>query len=267
MTEIHQIESRIRAIEARVANLASLGSSNSPAGAPLGFGLALEAAKAEAPATIDPNSGSTASSHSSSTTLPGTALPGAPGTTLPGTSLPFPVSTTLPISTTPLAAPTISPATPIAGTSQTTGLTPATKLPGSYGRLEPPAALVPYGNGRVPTTALEPVGNTGHRLYEPAAQALTTLINDAKADGVTVGITDSYRPLAVQERLAKEKGLYSKGGLAATPGTSNHGWGVATDLKLDNDALIWMRKNAWRYGFVEDVPREPWHWTYRPDEK
>ncbi len=25
-----------------------------------------------------------------------------------------------------------------------------------------------------------------------------------------------------------------------------------------------MRENGWRNGFVEDVPREPWHWTYRP---
>jgi len=40
---------------------------------------------------------------------------------------------------------------------------------------------------------------------------------------------------------------------------------MATDLRLDGEALAWMRDNAWQYGFVEDVPREPWHWTYRPD--
>ena len=123
-----------------------------------------------------------------------------------------------------------------------------------------------YGNGRVPAGALAPVGDTGHRLYEPAAVALESLIDDAAAAGVEVGITDSYRSYAAQQDLAERKGLYSQGGLAARPGTSNHGWGVATDLRLDGAALSWMRENAWRYGFVEDVPREPWHWTYRPDQ-
>jgi LAS superfamily LD-carboxypeptidase LdcB len=51
--------------------------------------------------------------------------------------------------------------------------------------------------------------------------------------------------------------------LAATPGTSNHGWGLSVDLDLDATAQAWMRQNGARYGFVEDVPREPWHWTFR----
>lgn len=144
-------------------------------------------------------------------------------------------------------------------------LTPAVqKTPGAYGPLTPPAELVVYGNGAVPSEALAPVGDTNHRLWAPAANGLTALMEDAAADGIDIGITDSYRPLAVQERLAREKGLYSQGGLAAVPGTSNHGWGMATDLDLDQPALDWMRENGWRYGFVEDVPREPWHWTYRP---
>lgn len=144
-------------------------------------------------------------------------------------------------------------------------LTPAVqKSPGSYGPLAPPPELVVFGNGAVPAAALAPVGDTEHRLWAPAANGLSALMDDAAAEGIDIGITDSYRPLAVQERLAREKGLYSQGGLAAVPGTSNHGWGVATDLDLDGPALEWMRENGWRYGFVEDVPREPWHWTYRP---
>jgi len=144
-------------------------------------------------------------------------------------------------------------------------LTPAIqKSPGAYGSLAPPAELVQYGNGTVPSSALAPVADTGHRLWAPAANGLTALIEDAAAQGVTIGITDSYRPIEAQERVAREKGLYNQGGLAAVPGTSNHGWGVATDLDLDGPAVEWMRTNAWRYGFVEDVPREPWHWTYRP---
>jgi LAS superfamily LD-carboxypeptidase LdcB len=152
-----------------------------------------------------------------------------------------------------------------AGATSDRLLTPAIqKSPGSYGSLAPPPELVQYGNGTVPSSALAPVADTGHRLWAPAANGLTAMIEDAAAEDITIGITDSYRPIEVQERLAREKGLYNQGGLAAVPGTSNHGWGVATDLDLDAPAIEWMRTNAWRYGFVEDVPREPWHWTYRP---
>jgi len=127
-----------------------------------------------------------------------------------------------------------------------------------------PVDLAAYGNGKIPPNALHPVGTTGHKLWAPAADSLTTLIADAKRAGVTIGITDSYRPYAEQVDLAKRKGLYSQGGLAAKPGTSDHGWGLAVDLDLDSKAQAWMRANAGRYGFVEDTPREPWHWAYTP---
>jgi LAS superfamily LD-carboxypeptidase LdcB len=81
---------------------------------------------------------------------------------------------------------------------------------------------------------------------------------------VTVGITDSYRSYDEQVDLAKRKGLYSQGGLAAQPGTSDHGWGMAADLDLNAKALSWMRANGEKYGFDENVPRESWHWTYSP---
>lgn len=125
-----------------------------------------------------------------------------------------------------------------------------------------PVALAGYGNGRIPAGALHEVGGTGHRLWAPAADALESLIADAARDGVTIGITDSYRSYEAQVDVAARKGLYSQGGLAAVPGTSDHGWGMAADLKLDDAAQSWMRANGGRYGFVEDTPREPWHWAY-----
>ncbi len=147
-----------------------------------------------------------------------------------------------------------------------TGRTPAVqRSPGEYGPLSPPAELIAHGNGTIPASALQPVGIGGHRLWGPAAAGLNALVSDAARDGVVIGITDTYRPIETQQQLAEEKGLYNQGGLAAVPGTSNHGWGVATDLDLDVRGLDWMRKNAWQYGFVEDVPREPWHWTYRAE--
>jgi LAS superfamily LD-carboxypeptidase LdcB len=79
---------------------------------------------------------------------------------------------------------------------------------------------------------------------------------------VHIGVTDSYRSYAAQVDVARRKGLYSQGGLAARPGTSKHGWGVAVDLDLNNQAQQWMRQNAHNYGFSANVPREPWHWQY-----
>jgi len=127
-----------------------------------------------------------------------------------------------------------------------------------------PTELVGYGNGKIPANALEKVGNTNHKLWAPAAESLTRMISDAKAQGVTIGITDSYRSYDEQVDVARRKGLYSQGGLAAKPGTSEHGWGMATDLDLNNKAQAWVRANGEKYGFVENTPREPWHWAYKP---
>lgn len=127
-----------------------------------------------------------------------------------------------------------------------------------------PIALKAYGNGRVPSEALSPVAGTSAQLWQPAARSFEALRSAAAAQGVTIGITDSYRTYDTQVDLVKRKGLYSQGGLAAAPGTSRHGWGIALDLKLDATAQAWMRSNAGQYGFSENVAREPWHWEYAP---
>ena len=129
-----------------------------------------------------------------------------------------------------------------------------------------PEDLAGYCNGKIPPTALGQVGGTGHKLWAPAAEKLTSMIADAKAQGVHIGITDSYRPYEEQVDLVRRKGLYSQGGLAAKPGTSDHGWGMAADLDLNPRALSWMRENAGKYGFEEDTPRESWHWGFKPEK-
>jgi len=126
-----------------------------------------------------------------------------------------------------------------------------------------PGDLAVHGNGKIPRTALQEVGTTGHRLWAPAGQALEGLLAAAAREGVEIGITDSYRSYDAQVDVAQRKGLYTQGGLAAVPGTSAHGWGMAVDLDLDERAQAWMRTNGERFGFVEDTPREPWHWVYR----
>lgn len=127
-----------------------------------------------------------------------------------------------------------------------------------------PRALAGYGNGKIPSDALAPINGSSERMWAPAAESLNAMMSDAKAAGVSISVTDGYRMFESQVRLAQEKGLYSQGGLAAAPGTSEHGWGLAVDLGLNPTAQAWMRQHAKEYGFVENVPREPWHWEFAP---
>ncbi len=124
------------------------------------------------------------------------------------------------------------------------------------------AALKGYGNGRIPAASLTSIGGK-ERLWAPAAEAFLKMRDAARAQGVTLGVNDSYRSYEQQVDVAARKGLYSQGGLAAKPGTSDHGWGKALDLQLDGRAQAWMRTNGERFGFTEDTPREPWHWVFK----
>lgn len=143
--------------------------------------------------------------------------------------------------------------------------------------------LYEAANGQLSTDTLDiiptlPGDASNHKLNPTAADSYSKMVDAAKQDGVTWGITDSYRTLEIQQKLADEKGLYSKGGLAATPGTSNHGWGSAVDLNLAgpgaqrplsqeqqanyDKSLNWLKSNAATYGF-SNIPREPWHWEHK----
>ena len=138
---------------------------------------------------------------------------------------------------------------------------------GGYGRMPVTDEQRAIGNGHLTGDVLQPIGQGGHRLYAPAAAAWRDAVAAAAADGIDLRITDSYRSYDNQVNLADRKGLYSSGGYAATPGTSNHGWGMAVDADVNDPAtLSWMRNNAWKFGWVEAVPREPWHWEFRPQQ-
>lgn len=134
---------------------------------------------------------------------------------------------------------------------------------GSWGGgARPPAGLESVANGQIPEDALAAIVGR-ERLWGPAAEAFRRMAADGQASGVTLRVTDSYRSYDEQVDVARRKGLYSQGGLAAAPGTSTHGWGLSVDVDTGGQALDWLRTNAGRYSFVEDVPREPWHWTYK----
>jgi LAS superfamily LD-carboxypeptidase LdcB len=127
-----------------------------------------------------------------------------------------------------------------------------------------PTSLAGYGNGRIPEASLAPLTGSSERMWAPAAQRLNELMADAKKAGVSISVTDAYRSYDDQVAVANSKGLYTQGGLAAAPGTSEHGWGLAVDLGLDATSQAWMKQHAKEYGFVDNVPRESWHWEFAP---
>jgi peptidoglycan hydrolase-like protein with peptidoglycan-binding domain len=122
-------------------------------------------------------------------------------------------------------------------------------------------------NGMLDQSELIQISDPGktdgaHKLNPEAAKAYEEMRAAAEADGINWSVTDSYRDYETQVQTAAKKGLYSQGGLAATPGRSNHGWGSALDLKLDSAAQEWLRNNAAKYGF-SSIPKEPWHWEHK----
>jgi hypothetical protein len=128
-----------------------------------------------------------------------------------------------------------------------------------------------YPNGEIPISALCPLaGAPGHYLRADAAYAFDQLSTAyAEQFGGPICVTDSYRDYATQVRL-----YATKPNLAAKPGTSNHGWGTATDLcgGIQNFGTAeheWLFVNAPLFGWFHpawaqpDGSRpEPWHWEF-----
>lgn len=80
-----------------------------------------------------------------------------------------------------------------------------------------------------------------------------------KAAGLgTFGITDGWRSYAAQVDVKRRKPT-----LAATPGTSVHGLGLAADLDMTAAQTAWLKKNGSRFGLV-NLPSEAWHWQLDP---
>jgi LAS superfamily LD-carboxypeptidase LdcB len=127
-----------------------------------------------------------------------------------------------------------------------------------------PPGLRRYANGRLPDAQLAAVGE-GEKLSAVAAQHFRRMDSAARAAGVDLRVSSGYRTYAEQSHFYD---LYrsGRGNLAAPPGSSNHGWGLSVDLDVRGEARAsaWLRANAARYGFFNDVSTEPWHWTYRP---
>jgi hypothetical protein len=176
------------------------------------------------------------------------------------TSLGSMVATAQKASRSPAISKPVAPSTAAGSTNSVSSA--GTASTGKKGGVNVPDELRAYGNGKIPADALAPIGIKRHTLWNVAAEAFKEMRAAAAADGVDIGVTDSYRDYDEQVDLVRRKGLYSQGGLAAVPGTSPHGWGMALDVDVTPSGLAWMREHAADYGYVEAVPREPWHWEY-----
>lgn len=149
-----------------------------------------------------------------------------------------------------------------------------------------------YGNGKLPAKLLKRI-KAGGTLYEPAACLFNLMYDAAKKDGITLkSVSAGYRSFEAQERLFFDRyskvptlrrpqvtrqyqgrTWYLKRGKSpsATPGRSNHGWGLAQDLEVPAKTFKWLCENGPKYGFyLQGPPKLPngkpnpeyeaWHW-------
>lgn len=113
---------------------------------------------------------------------------------------------------------------------------------------------------------------------------LEDLLNDAKDDDIDLAITSAYRSFGTQAQLKSSYKLtYGSGANAfsADQGYSEHQLGTTLDFvtKENGNALstsfasskagVWLKDNAYRYGFILSYPSnnkyyqyEPWHWRF-----
>jgi zinc D-Ala-D-Ala carboxypeptidase len=128
-----------------------------------------------------------------------------------------------------------------------------------------------YPNGQFPASALCPLyAFPDQSLSRDAAIAFNAMSNAyQRQTGSALCVADSYRSFPEQIAIKLERP-----GLAATPGTSQHGLGLAVDLcggvqDFSAPAHLWMQRNAPLYGWFHPawaepsgVLPEPWHWEF-----
>ena len=128
-----------------------------------------------------------------------------------------------------------------------------------------------YPNGRFPASALCPLyAAPDEGLPRDAAMSFNAMSRAYEQDsGSPLCVTDGYRTLAEQIVVKLESPK-----LAAKPGTSQHGVGLAIDLcggvqSFAAPAHLWMQRHAPLYGWFhpawaepKGVLPEPWHWEF-----
>ncbi len=130
-------------------------------------------------------------------------------------------------------------------------------------------------NGLLPDAVLCALETApGHHLVPAAARAYDAMSRSYAADtGRPLCLTDSYRSYPAQVDVFRRKP-----GLAAVPGTSNHGWGRAVDLcggaeTFTGAAHRWLQEHGPDFGWTHPSwaepggsRPEPWHWEHAGQE-
>jgi len=132
-------------------------------------------------------------------------------------------------------------------------------------------SLLGYANGKIPDSALCGVSfDASVRLRCDAAEQLDVLNTAYRAQfGSDLVVSDSYRSYAGQIACKRTRGY-----LCATPGTSNHGNGIAVDLGGGIDSFG-TKQHRWMAAHAPDLSwglpswagsggskPEAWHWEY-----
>jgi zinc D-Ala-D-Ala carboxypeptidase len=122
----------------------------------------------------------------------------------------------------------------------------------------------------------------GHKLRRRIMPDLLAMVEAARADGVELPISSTYRSYSYQaglyERNVQELGKEQADRESAQPGKSQHQLGTAidfgsiTDAFAHTDAGQWLFRNAWKYGFSLSYPdgyeeltgyrHESWHYRH-----
>lgn len=130
----------------------------------------------------------------------------------------------------------------------------------------------------------------GRKFDYRAADSLKSFINDARAAGLNVFLSSTYRGRYVQNMLYEKKveqyGEEEAKTIVLPPGTSEHQTGLAADItdvyydfktkEIENtDTFKWLNEHCQDYGFIlrypkdkEDITKvvyEPWHFRYVGD--
>ena len=158
-----------------------------------------------------------------------------------------------------------------------------------------PADIAHASNGRLDAMLLVNVtpypGGVADQLHHLTAPAWAALVRTAARAGITLAFTSTYRTYDAQlglflnrysssfiaGRPSKQwngKTWWLKPGqaTAATPGASNHGFGIAVDMaevvngrmlaSITPSTMQWLAVHAPEFGFSWELESEPWHVRY-----
>ena len=122
------------------------------------------------------------------------------------------------------------------------------------------------------------------KIHTDVLPHLTRLLDDAKSLNTVISVNSAYRSFYDQAHLKSAYSFVYGAGTAnqfsADQGYSEHQLGTTIDLTTSavgstlvgfdkTTAFLWLKDNAYKYGFVLSYPKnngyyiyEPWHWRY-----